>query len=403
MAKWKNVLSLFLFVGIIIFSFNRSQKENMGGDFHVFWKSGVNLLNGQNLYNPATGEREFLYPPFAAAFFIPFSLLPFKGAAFVFYVLNFLLWAASFFLIHRIFIIYYDDQKLLKYGLIFSFLTSLKLFWNNIMMVQSNEVVFVICLMGIFSFLKKKENWAIFFFAAATGIKVWPVFFFFWLLIRGNRITFYKSFLSGFLVVFIPFIFGNGLKNLETFLQILSQISIQGKTEITYANQSLGATIFRLFTSYPPEMGKYFYTVWDLGLNWADFLFKFSFWGIFVLMILGLLKANKSGNKYFILGPSIIFLAAHLMSGKCFKAHLVTLSFVYMAIFMMVSTIPRGFLSKWGKALLTFAVILAFTGKELYGEKVQFLVGGYGAWTWLMVLSLIFFLFISKQDFRKSL
>lgn len=265
------------------------------------------------------------------------------------------------------------------------------------MMVQSNEIVFFICLMGIFSFLKKKENWAIIFFALATGIKVWPVFFFFWLLIRGSKMTLAKSIFAGVFIVFLPFLFGNGLNNLETFLKVLSQISVQGKSEITYANQSLGATLFRLFTVYPPEMGKYIYTVWDLGIETADILFKISFFTIILLMVGSLVWAKKIGNKLLFIEPCIIFLAAHLISGKCFKAHLVTLSLVYMAIFMI--SFKK---SKTGQELMLLALLLAFTGKELYGEKIQFLIGGWGFWTWLMMLSFSFLIFTLSNSFTRN-
>lgn len=67
-------------------------------DFEVYYKAGERLLNGENLYRRASLEAggdgffRYKYAPTAAFYFIPFSILPFKIAGILYWVvLSFIL------------------------------------------------------------------------------------------------------------------------------------------------------------------------------------------------------------------------------------------------------------------------------------------------------------------------
>ncbi|MEI6817115.1 MAG: glycosyltransferase 87 family protein [Bacteroidota bacterium] len=84
----RNKASIFLFI-VLIVSFII---ENINGrfwlnDFKVYYTAASRLFNGGTLYNEAfgLGSGYYKYSPFAAAFFIPFTFLPYKIAAIIYY------------------------------------------------------------------------------------------------------------------------------------------------------------------------------------------------------------------------------------------------------------------------------------------------------------------------------
>ena len=151
LLKEKNSLlflgKILLSVMIIVFSYYRAKKETAFEDFHVFWQAGIHLWNSVSLYETGPGLK-FIYPPFSALFFSIYSIFPFKMAVFFMFLTNFFLWGVSFFLLKKIFLIYEKQDKKVQYALIISFLLSFKFFWNNIMMVQSNAIVYVFLFTG---------------------------------------------------------------------------------------------------------------------------------------------------------------------------------------------------------------------------------------------------------------
>src|SRR2546427_122349 len=60
-------------------------------------------------------------------------------------------------------------------------------FLNNFNLVQVNEVIFVLVLLGIRASLGGRDAEAAVWFVVATALKITPVFFVIWLLVRGRR------------------------------------------------------------------------------------------------------------------------------------------------------------------------------------------------------------------------
>jgi len=398
------ILKILLLTFIVVFSFARGMRQNNGGDFNVFWKAGQNLLSERPLYEPGPGEREFIYPPFAALFFTPLSIFSLNWGAFVFNLFNFFLWFLSFYLLYKIFNYYIPDPGVLKVGLALSFIFSFKLFWNNWMMVQTNSIILVFSLLGIYYFLRKRENWAIFYFALGTSIKIIPIFFFFWVIIRGTRWALLKSVFWGVLFILLPMMFGGfekGFSELQYFYQYyVAPFLEDGTANLSYANQSLSSFIYKVFTSLHHK-GHMAFTWWDLGLENAGLLKKWSAIAVFGLFLLGLGLSRRKFKEPNILEPALVFLTAHLLSGSTWKAHLVSLAFVYMALFSLYAQSKKGtFLYYYRWVLYIFIGLLTFTGKSIVGHVGQLYIGGWGFWTILMLALLFFFIFSLKEKKR---
>ena len=108
-AKAAGLLLLVIF--IFVFSYARTMKESIYGDFHVFWQAGRDLFAGLSIYDTREGLREFIYPPFSAFFFSALSIFPFKVATYLIFLINFSIWFFSFYLIKDIFTLKNIEHK----------------------------------------------------------------------------------------------------------------------------------------------------------------------------------------------------------------------------------------------------------------------------------------------------
>ncbi|MDO9182028.1 MAG: glycosyltransferase 87 family protein, partial [Bacteriovorax sp.] len=334
--KWVLIVLLTLF--IFIFSYARAMKETIYGDFHVFWLSGKTLFEHGDLYFTGVGLREFIYPPFAAILFLPLSFISFNWAAYVFFIINFFFWGLCVKVIDLIMTEAKVETTRTKYILIGSFLLSFKLCWNNIMMVQSNLIVLSFSLLGILYFFRKKENYAIAFFCIAISTKVFPILFAFWVIIRGSKSALFKFILGAIICMALPAFIVGPSKALSDLLQYSDFFfnKFLGKTELllTYANQSINATVFRLFTSMH-DTGQPMVTIYDFGLVTAKKIYLGLNLFFFLIMIAIFLYRRIKKMKLSVLEPALVLLVAHLTSSVTWKAHFVSMHFVFAAILIV--------------------------------------------------------------------
>ncbi len=380
-------------VFILVFSYARAKKETIGGDFHVLWQAGVDLWNRLPIDHQRPGMREFIYPPFSALFFSIYSIFPFKVATYLFFLTNFSLWGFSFVLLKKIFESFKDiSPNKITTALLLTFFLSFKFYWNNIMMVQCNLIVYIFCLLGTLSYLRKNENKAILYFAIGTSIKLTPVFFFFWVVFKGNIKTFLKCVLSGLICILLPMIvagFSRGPTDLAWYAEnfVLKFLTVS-QVSYSYANQALSSTIFSIFTDLH-EPGSPAYTLINLGPDTAGIIYKTFFWcflGLIFYIIFRSRGKDVLNDKQI---PSLLILAMLLLSGIAWKAHLTSLSIVYAYWFLITKSNNKFFDLSW-KVITGLIVISSLAGKEIIGQSLQRQVGGYGLYTWVMVLIFIY-------------
>ena len=393
--KWRYSLYLLIIIFIIVYSFLRSKKEGFGGDFNVFWRAGVNFIEGKNLYAPLPGEREFIYPPFAAMFFTILGIFPFKIACFLFYLSNFAMWGAV--VIYSKKILNVLSQPISRYALIFAFVLSFKLIWNNIQMIQTNAIFTLFTLIGTYHYFKKNESWAVFFIGIATAIKIIPIFFFFWLIIRGSKWALPKAIAIGIITITVPMLFRHGefagFNDLIAYYNYYLVNFQHGSAGTSYASLNLGSTIYKLFT--PSE-----FTIIDLGMPVAKKMYGILFALILSLTVLTSIWLRATKQKFSMLEPATFF----LLSGSTWKAHLVSFFFIYLCLLTLRRELMSSAMNRTHNAIIAFASLLMITGKELIGKNGQHFVSGYGFWTYLMLILLFFFLYLlyRKQELHSS-
>src|SRR5256885_3844296 len=140
------------------------------------------------LYHGALpGARPFLYPPFAAMVFQLFALLPLPVAAEILSFVSLALLSVTTYLTQRIVSRTYPDRATGPLPLVLAVVLTLVFFLDNFNRVQINEVIFLLILLGIDAHLRSRDVRSAAYFVVATALKITPVFFVIWLMLRGRR------------------------------------------------------------------------------------------------------------------------------------------------------------------------------------------------------------------------
>ena len=102
----------------------------------------------------------------------------------------------------------------------------------------------------------------------------------------------------------------------------------------------------------------------------------------FVLCILLLWYRNAAIDPFEI---STVFLIGHLLSSITWKAHLVTLLFVFTAFFLIdMKPLSRSF-RNCAFVLFGIIILLGSTGKDIVGATAHYYIGGWSLIAWGLV------------------
>jgi alpha-1,2-mannosyltransferase len=170
-------------VFLLVQMFGKAYKEQ-GNDFTSYLFSASALIHGQNPY--ATGSMfPYVYPLFLCVVLLPFALVPYWLANLLWFLIGVSAAVASTVIMLR----YVAPGVQQKTLLTFSLLTLLILFGvtqNNLLNGQVNFVV-ILCSVFFYHFLQEgKRSVASFFLACAIALKMTPLIFLFYLLVRGE-------------------------------------------------------------------------------------------------------------------------------------------------------------------------------------------------------------------------
>jgi len=383
-------LAIF-FVMACLYSFKKGSKESEVGDFFCFWNAGKNFYSGQSLYNPGPRHRPFIYPSFAAMIFGLSSFVPMKVAAGLFTLFNVFQWIFTFFLLSRLIDFFYPKSKYRPWILFFSFIGSFKFFLNNLNMVQVNQLILLLCLLGFYYFIKKKETYALIYFSLATFIKITPVFFLVWIIIRGPRKLWNQFLVLSLAFFLLPWTI-RGSRFLTDFIEyydlFLAKFAKGGAT-VYYSNQNLAATLHRLFLPLKEIDTSGFHMNPLLVL--PESVVKWIYLSLVIILLVSflwiLMRLRKLKVGILFWEPSLVFLLSYLISGVTWKAHLVGMSLVYASFFGYVFSRLNSIKYKFSYQIFFFYILFcSFAGKSLIGHKWQRLLGGYGIYTFLMLI-----------------
>jgi glycosyl transferase family 87 len=386
---------------VMVVAAGRAGKQRIGTDFHVFWQAGFDFAHGLPLYQPLPGARSFIYPPFAAQAFQLLGIFPLKTAAWLFYVASVALVPVAVWIsrdiVHRL-----DPARrlsLVPLGLALAFSTVFII--DNLDHVQVNLLTFVLCLLGIRAIIRSREvaggGWLV----AATAIKLTPVFLVAWALIRGSRRTLAAVAGFGMASVALPIFqrgFSQGLLDLTTYYQTFLQQFAAGGVVTNYRNQNLAALIYRaMIPGTSGDVPPYEYAYLPALQGAAPLIYRTLAAALLVVFLIHLIRLRVNRQPIGALEIAGAFLASHLLSGITWKAHLVTLLFVFYAFFSADS--QR--MSQAGRAMLLLAwagIVAIGLGRDIVGSRLHHYLAGYSVFVWVMLLLFVLSVLWSRAD-----
>ena len=376
----------------VVLSVLEAKSQGPGTDFHARWLAGRWFWEGQPLYQYLPGIREPTYPPFAAMLFQVFALFPLKVAAGLFYFCNLLLIPVAVWLTRDVFDRIWPERPRESWRLGLAVLLSAQFFLNNLNLVQVNLALFVLCLLGIRWYLSGRDVRGAAALVAATAIKLVPVFLVVWLAIRGRRRAALAIVPLGLACVALPMVQrgpATGARDLADYYHTLLEGFGKGRVEQRYTNQNLAASVYR-FTREPTEPTERDYRVIATSEGTARLVYRIAALAVFVGFAGTLIWLRAHRVPLTVFEFNAAFLVGHLLSAMTWKAHLVTLLFIYYAF---LSLKPRGV--RW--AILALMATTGLTGRDLVGDWVHHAMGGYSVIVWMMLLMLGASLTLSRK------
>ena len=342
--------------------------ETTHGDFYIFWSAGVNFWQGNALYSQVGGAEEFLYPPFAPFVFQLLAWLPFRWAVGVFTVFNGLAWIGILILSRQV-VRHYFPSIPLRSAMLFAGLVSWRYIYHNILWVNINELVCLLCLGGILLSLRRYETWALLLLLAAAWLKVMPVLLVGVLFFRRPGPVLLKSLaISAFFVGAILLERGidQGIQDFADFWQITLTPFLAGKVYTDWISFSIPSALFKLLTAHPDVIGvRYYIADWPMpvvrristGLQLL--VVGITFWQVW---------QDRAAAQPRPTTWVLVLLSMILVAGVAWEGHHVTLALTLPVLFVLLT--QRGWLrTRLALVLSTGLVALLIsdvTGPRLY-------------------------------------
>lgn len=373
---------------VVAAALRRAGRQGVGTDFHVFWQAGYDFAHGLPLYQPLPGARHFLYPPFAAQVFQILGILPLKTAASLFYVASVGLILVAILLSRDIVQRLQPATRSGPLPLVLAVLCSAGFMLDNMVHVQVNLLTFVLCLLGIQAFVSKRELAAGGWLVAATAIKLTPVFFLAWAVIRGSRRSLAAITVFGVLCLALPVIQrgAQGSADLTDYYGSFLQQFAAGAVVTNYRNQNLAALVYRAVVPAAAEdVPPYEYAYLPSLAAAAPMIYRVLALIVLAAFLTHIVRLRIARHPVGSLEISSVFLTSHLLSGITWKAHLVTLLFVFYAFFGL-NHVRLGKWGSWTLGLAWAGIVVIGLGRDLIGSHLHHYLAGYSVFVWVMLL-----------------
>jgi len=392
LRRWSRALGIIaLVVVVVVAAGRRADKQGVGTDFHVFWQAGYDFAHGLPLYHPLPGARELKYPPFAAQVFQALGIFPLKTAAWLFYVASVGLILIAIWLSREIVQRLEPTRRSGALPLVLAVLFSAGFMLDNLVHVQVNLLTFVLCLLGIQAFVARREVAAGGWLVAATAIKLTPMFFLAWVVTRGTRRGVLAVLAFGSLCLMLPVVqrgMAQGSADLTDYYTSFLHQFAAGAVVTNYRNQNLAALIYRAVVPAAAEdVPPYDYAYLSSLVAAAPLLYRLLALLVLAAFLAHIIRLRIAHQPVGALEISSVFLTALLLSGITFKAHLVTLLFVFYAFFALdPGRVGRA--GRWALGLAWAGIVVIGLGRDIVGSRLHHYLAGYSVFVWVMLLLL---------------
>ncbi len=383
------VLSLVGFAIALALALPVGQRQHVGTDFHVFWQAGRNFATGAPLYHDSVpGARQFKYPPFAAMAFTPLALFSLPVAGVLVSLINLGLWVLSVYLTRDIVARTFPDRVQSRYPLVLALVLSAQFFLDNFHHVQMNGLTFALALLGVQAYLRGRDVASAGFIAAATAIKITPIFFAAWLVIRGRRRAAVAVFVFGLACLLVPLLLrgpANGAAELVEYYDNFLRGHQHGEIDAYQAGQNVAGLVSRMTR---PGQGV------DSGFQYvpasersAQRAYAMVWTTVLVIFLAKLVTLRLRGSAVSAYELAMVFLTALLLSPITFTTHLVPLLFVFAVLLSVRPAAIRGPVWLVAGLLALGMIFCGLSGRDLAGGTMYQDVGGYSLCAWTMLVA----------------
>ena len=385
----------------VVLSIRQGMHQHVGHDFHVFWQAGRNFATGHPLYHDyLPGARPLKYPPFAAFVFQLLAIFPLQVAAVLFSLLNLGLWVLSAFLTRDIVARTFPQRNPAPWPFVLAVALSAQFFLDNFHHVQMNEVILVLVLLGIRACLRGMNLRAAGYLVTATAIKITPIFFVTWLVVRGSRRAVLAVPLLAIGCVLIPLLLrgpATGTAELVEYYHSFLEGHQHVKIDTYTADQNLAALVSRM--SRPVVNAQHLsYMYLPLSQDAAQLVYRVLWVTVLLLFLAKLAALRIRGSRASALELSMVFLGSLLLSPITFTAHLVGLLFVFYAFL----SFPPGAISRReylvAALLLTGMAVTGLSGRDVVGRTAFLSIRGYSLMAWTMLLLFLATLVLAGRE-----
>jgi hypothetical protein len=373
----------------VALSVTQGLQQRVGQDFHVFWQAGRNFASGAPLYHGyLPGARPLKYPPFAAMVFqllAPFSL---RVAGAICSFLNLVLWVAAAYLTREIVARTSPNRRRSPLPLVLAIVFSAQFFLDNFHHVQMNELIFVLVLLGIHAYLRGKDVGAAACLVAATAIKLTPILFVAWLVIRGRRRAALAVSPLALACVVVPLLVRGpvtGAAELVEYYHTFLEGHQHGGIRDYTGGQNLAAFVNRMTQPSVSAQGVT-YGYLPASERTAQLAYQALWATVSLIVLTKLVLLRIRGAPVSALELAMVFLASLLLSPITFTTHLVSLLFVYHAFLSIRLVSPSPPVRVVAALLFVAMAVTGLSGRDLAGSTVYLAVGGYSVYVWTMLL-----------------
>ncbi len=361
-------------------------RQRPGTDFYAKWIAGRWFFTVHPLYVHVPGLRDATYPPFAAFAFQLFAAFPLKAAAALFYFANLVFIPVAVLLTRRVADAYWPGNRA-RWPLVAAIVLSAQFILNDLNLIQIDLGLLVLVLAGLVWYAEGRDVRAAAALVLAAAIKLIPIFWVGWLILRGRRRAALAVLPLGAACVLLPMAERGprqGVQDIKDFYGFVLQGFQHGRVIMTYTNQDLNGSVYRALRPSADSTDRDYrllaaseataQTVYRVGAG----LLLAGFFGLLIWLRL-------RGAPVTMFELASVFLIGHLLSAMTWKSHLVTLLFVlYPFLALRFRDLSRPL--RWSVyAVLTLAAVVGLTGRDVVGDTLHHAIGGYSLIAWTMV------------------
>lgn len=389
-----------LTIGVAL-SLSQGLRQQVGHDFHVFWQAGRNFMTGNPLYHDyLPGARPFKYPPFAAFVFQLLAVFPLPVAAVLFSFLNLVLWGMAVYLTRDIVARTLPDRNPALLPLVLASALSAQFFLDNFHHVQVNGVILVLLLLGIRAYLSQQDLRAAAYIVSATAIKLTPIFFVAWLVLRGRRLAALAVVPVALTCILLPLLVRGpavGAAEMVEYYHSFLEGHQNGRISMYTAGQNLAALVNRMTLPVRnPERTSAIQL--PLSERSAQVGYEGLWLALLLLFLAKLMHLRIRRTPLSALELSLIFLTSLLLSPITFTTHLLGLLFVFYTF--LAVRLAR--LSARGIAVAAVLglgmVVTGLSGRDLVGRTAYWFVRDHSVYAWTLLLLFIATLVLAGRE-----